>query len=119
VGYAQKAEATFEKMAENRVWKVSVRSKKDQHHVEAANVKDADGQLVFTDDHGNLVGSFCRKDVQGYSVESEAARVTVNRSRSKGNTTPPDLQERLEGARRRLAEHDARTAAAPVPEFAE
>ena len=74
------------KMSESKIWKVSVRSQKGQHHVEAANVKDADGKLVFTDIQGNLVGSFCSKDVQGYSVESGAER-TTNRSRSKARAT--------------------------------
>ena len=95
-------------MAENKIWKVSVRSKKDQHHVAAESVKDADGQIVFTDAQGNVVGSFCQKDVQGYSLESEA-HATVSQRRIKGTSTPPDLQKRLEGARRRLAEHEANT----------
>ena len=62
-------------MSEAKIWKVSVRSQKGQHHIEAANVKDADGKLVFTDIQGNLVGSFWIADVQGYSVESGAEPV--------------------------------------------
>ena len=36
----------LEKMPESKIWKVSVRSQKGQHHVEAANVKDADGKVT-------------------------------------------------------------------------
>jgi hypothetical protein len=59
----------MDRNAENRLWKVSVRSKKDQHHVEAANVKEDDGKLIFTDAQGNLTGSFYLAEVQGYSAE--------------------------------------------------
>ena len=75
-------------MPESKIWKVSVRSQKAQHHVEAANVKDVDGKLEFFDKQGSLVGSFCSKDVQGYSLEWGSGR-TVNRTRPKAHAAMP------------------------------
>ena len=55
------------------VWIVSVRSKKDQHRVQGANVKKDGDKLIFTDLQGSLTGCFCRAEVEIYLV----APVTV------------------------------------------
>jgi hypothetical protein len=57
----------------DRTWNVSVRSRKDQDHVVAANAREADGRLIFTDLEGTLKGSCYLTDVQGYSVEPQAS----------------------------------------------
>jgi hypothetical protein len=40
------------------IWHVTVRGKEDLHYVEGADVKQAQGRLVFTDLHGDLAGWF-------------------------------------------------------------
>jgi hypothetical protein len=60
---------SLKKMPKNRIWKVSLRSQKGQHRFKAEKVNDADGKLVFTDAQGNLTGSYCSGDVQGYSSQ--------------------------------------------------
>jgi hypothetical protein len=89
----------------NRIWCVSVRSKKDGHRVEASSVKEDDGRLILTDAQGNLAGSFYLTEVQGYSVEPVAPVFTR-------------LEERLNAARRRVDRVEERQAKAedvPVP----
>jgi hypothetical protein len=59
------------------IWEVWVRSKKDPHCVEAADVKKDGDKLIFTDFHGNLTGCFCRTEVESYLVAPIAVRTGI------------------------------------------
>jgi hypothetical protein len=64
-------------MAENRIWIISVRGKKDPHRVDASHAQEREGRLVLTDSTGETVGSFCLADVQGYPVEPSPVRTAA------------------------------------------
>jgi len=48
----------------SEIWNVLVRSKKDPHHIEAANFKKDHGRLIFTDHQGDLTGCFYLAEVE-------------------------------------------------------
>ena len=55
---------------ENKMWLVCLKSKKEPIRVEAASVKNVNGQYVFKDASGGDVGLYNISAVEGYSVES-------------------------------------------------
>jgi hypothetical protein len=61
-----------EELPRLQIWDVFVRSKASPHRLEAAEVTEADGKLLFTDLDGALTGSFNSSDLQGHRLAEEA-----------------------------------------------
>jgi hypothetical protein len=59
-----------EPFTENKIWNVLLTSKR-KHCFEAAEVKEHEGNLIFTDIQGGLTGKFTRNVVQGYAIEGD------------------------------------------------
>lgn len=67
--------------AKNKVWNVSLRSKKEPERVEAATVQEYDGRVTFVDAQGNFAASYSLAEVQGYSIEADSWCAIIPNSR--------------------------------------
>jgi len=56
-------------MAEDKIWNVCLKSKKEPIKIEAATVERETGQFVFKNEAGERVGFYNISDVEGYSEE--------------------------------------------------